>query len=96
MRQTLHLIPADEFPLYIAARKRARAKAVLSIMAKCKITREEPDALTSKFLAFNAMNRAFWMSRRHRNFQTPGLRMKICKGMKRSFSFAHSLSRANT
>src|SRR6185437_9541847 len=46
MRQTLHLVPADEFPLYIAAHKNARAKAVLSIMARCKITREEADALT--------------------------------------------------
>jgi len=58
MRQTLHLIPADEFPLYIAAHKSARAKAVLSIMARCKITREEADALISNFLAFNARNRA--------------------------------------
>src|SRR3954471_2270442 len=32
MRQTLHLVPADEFLLYIVAHKSARAKAVLSIM----------------------------------------------------------------
>src|SRR5712671_2321536 len=38
MRQTLHLVPSDEFSLYIAAHKSARAKAVLSIMARCKIT----------------------------------------------------------
>ena len=50
MRQTLHLIPADEFPLYIAAHKRARAKAVLSIMARCKITRDEADALSALIL----------------------------------------------
>ncbi|HWG39659.1 MAG TPA: winged helix DNA-binding domain-containing protein [Candidatus Acidoferrales bacterium] len=50
MRQTLHLVPADEFPLYIAAHKNARAKAVLSIMARCKITREEADALTALIL----------------------------------------------
>jgi hypothetical protein len=50
MRQTLHLVPADEFPLYIAAHKNARAKAVLSIMARCKITREEADALSSLIL----------------------------------------------
>lgn len=50
MRQTLHLVPADEFPLYIAAHKNARAKAVLSIMARCKITRDEADALSALIL----------------------------------------------
>jgi hypothetical protein len=50
MRQTLHLVPADEFALYIAAHKSARAKAVLSIMARCKITREEADALSALIL----------------------------------------------
>jgi hypothetical protein len=50
MRQTLHLIPADEFPLYIAAHKSARVKAVLSIMARCKITRDEADDLTAMIL----------------------------------------------
>jgi hypothetical protein len=50
MRQTLHLVPADEFPLYIAAHKNARAKAVLSIMARCRITREEADGLSALIL----------------------------------------------
>jgi hypothetical protein len=50
MRQTLHLVPADEFPLYIAAHKNARAKAVLSIMARCKSTRDEADALSALIL----------------------------------------------
>ncbi|HEY4661806.1 MAG TPA: winged helix DNA-binding domain-containing protein, partial [Terriglobales bacterium] len=50
MRQTLHLVPADEFALYIAAHKSARAKAVLSIMARCKITREEANALSALIL----------------------------------------------
>ncbi len=50
MRQTLHLVPADEFPLYIAAHKSARAKAVLSIMVRCKITRDEADALSALIL----------------------------------------------
>lgn len=50
MRQTLHLVPADEFPLYIAAHKSARAKAVLSIMARCKITRDEADDLSALIL----------------------------------------------
>ena len=46
MRQTLHLVPADEFALYIAAHKSARAKAVLSIMARCRITQDEADGLS--------------------------------------------------
>ena len=50
MRQTLHLVPADEFSLYIAAHKSARAKAVLSIMARCKITQDEADGLSALIL----------------------------------------------
>lgn len=50
MRQTLHLVPADEFPLYIAAHRRARAKAVLSIMARLKITQDEADGLSALIL----------------------------------------------
>jgi hypothetical protein len=50
MRQTLHLVPADEFSLYIAAQKGARARAVLSIMARFKIRRDEADALSELIL----------------------------------------------
>lgn len=50
MRQTLHLVPGDEFSLYIAAHRSARAKAVLSIMARCKITRDEADGLSALIL----------------------------------------------
>lgn len=50
MRQTLHLVPADEFPLYIAAHRRARAKAVLTIMARLKITQDEADGLSALIL----------------------------------------------
>ncbi len=46
MRQTLHLIPTEEFPLYIAAMKSSRLAGALRIMAKFGITREEADALT--------------------------------------------------
>jgi uncharacterized protein YcaQ len=46
MRQTVHLIPADEFPLYIAALKLSRVAAALRVMAGCGITREEGEALT--------------------------------------------------
>jgi hypothetical protein len=46
MRQTLHLVPADEFLLYIAAVKPSRLAGALRIMAKFGIEREEADALT--------------------------------------------------
>jgi hypothetical protein len=46
MRQTLHLIPTQDFPLYIAANRSARVKSTFSIMARFKITREEADALS--------------------------------------------------
>ena len=46
MRQTLHFIPADEFPLYIAALKLSRVTAALRVMARCGISREEGEALT--------------------------------------------------
>jgi uncharacterized protein YcaQ len=46
MRQTLHLIPTDEFPLYIAALKTSRVAAVLRVMARCGIAREEGESLT--------------------------------------------------
>ena len=47
MRQTLHLIPADEFALYIAAVRSSRVAAVLRIMARFGITREEADDLSA-------------------------------------------------
>jgi hypothetical protein len=47
MRQTLHLVPADEFLLYIAAVKSSRMAGGLRIMAKFGIVREEADALTA-------------------------------------------------
>jgi len=46
MRQTLHLIPADEFPLYISALKSSRVADALRIMARFGITREEAEDLT--------------------------------------------------
>jgi hypothetical protein len=46
MRQTLHLIPADEFPIYIAALKSSRIAAVLRIMARFKISAAEAGDLT--------------------------------------------------
>jgi hypothetical protein len=46
MRQTLHLVPTDEFQLYIAALKPSRVAAALRVMARCGIAREEGEALT--------------------------------------------------
>jgi hypothetical protein len=46
MRQTLHLIPTDEFPIYIAALKQCRRAGALRVMARCGITPEEGEALT--------------------------------------------------
>ena len=46
MRQTLHLVPTEDFPLYIAANRRTRVNSTFSIMARFKITRDEADALS--------------------------------------------------
>ncbi len=50
MRQTVHLVPSDEFSLYIAALKKSRLDAVLRIMAKCGISLRESDKLTADIL----------------------------------------------
>jgi hypothetical protein len=50
MRQTLHLVPTVEFPLYIAAQKKTRVGTVLTRMTKFKITREEAEGLTGLIL----------------------------------------------
>jgi hypothetical protein len=52
MRQTLHLVPTEEFPLYIAAHKKTLIGRVLTRMAKFKITREEAEGLTALILDF--------------------------------------------
>jgi uncharacterized protein YcaQ len=46
MRQTLHLIPTDEFPVYIAALRQCRRAGALRVMARCGISREEGEAIT--------------------------------------------------
>ena len=45
MRQTLHLIPTDEFPLYIAALRPSRFAQAMRVMDRCGITRDESAAL---------------------------------------------------
>lgn len=46
MRQTLHLIPSDELPLYISALRVCRVEDALRVMARFGITREEGESLT--------------------------------------------------
>jgi hypothetical protein len=46
MRQTLHLIPADELPLYISALRSSRVADALRIMARFRIPREEAEDLS--------------------------------------------------
>jgi uncharacterized protein YcaQ len=45
MRQTLHLIPTDEFLLYIAALRPSRFAQAMRVMERCGITREESEAI---------------------------------------------------
>ena len=40
MRQTLHLIPTDEFPIYIAALRPTRFAQAMRVMQRCGITGE--------------------------------------------------------
>jgi hypothetical protein len=50
MRQTLHFIPTDEFPLYISALRSSRRAGVLRVMARCGISEEDADAMTPVIL----------------------------------------------
>jgi uncharacterized protein YcaQ len=45
MRQTLHLLTAKDFPIYIAALRRSRVAAISRIMSKFGVTQREADAL---------------------------------------------------
>ena len=51
MRQTLHLIPTDEFPLYIASLKPSRVAQALRVMARFGIGREEAESVTPMIMA---------------------------------------------
>jgi hypothetical protein len=50
MRQTLHLIPTDEFPLYISALRPSRFAQAMRVMARCGISREESEALIPRIM----------------------------------------------
>jgi uncharacterized protein YcaQ len=45
MRQTLHLIPTDEFLLYISALRPTRFAQAMRVMDRCGITRDESEAI---------------------------------------------------
>jgi Winged helix DNA-binding domain len=45
MRQTLHLIPTDEFLLYIAALRPTRFAQAMRVMERCGVSREESETL---------------------------------------------------
>ncbi len=51
MRQTLHVIPAADFALYINALKQSRVTALLRIAAKFGVTRKHADKMNEQFLA---------------------------------------------
>jgi hypothetical protein len=50
MRQTVHLIPSDEFLLYIAALRSSRVAAALRVMSRCGIAASESEALTLRIV----------------------------------------------
>src|SRR5262249_38519649 len=50
MRQTIHLIPADEFRIYIPALKSCRTAGALRAMARCGEAQEEAAGLTALIL----------------------------------------------
>jgi hypothetical protein len=50
MRQTLHLIPSDEFLLYIAALRPSRYAQAMRVMDRCGITRDESAAIVPQIM----------------------------------------------
>ncbi len=50
MRQTLHLIPTDEFATYISALRPSRFAQAMRVMDRCGITREESEAIIPKIM----------------------------------------------
>jgi len=50
MRQTLHLIPTDEFSLYISALRACRRAGALRVMERCGISAQEAEDITQATL----------------------------------------------
>jgi len=47
MRQTLHLLPAIDFSIYISALKKSRVEALLRIMSKFGVTQKDAEAMNA-------------------------------------------------
>jgi len=47
MRQTLHLVPAAEYPTYVAALRQSRMRALMNIMARIDVGQKEVDGMTA-------------------------------------------------
>jgi len=50
MRQTLHLVPTDEFLLYISALRPSRYAQAMRVMDRCGISREESEELIPRIM----------------------------------------------
>jgi hypothetical protein len=50
MRQTLHLVPTDEFLLYISALRPSRFAQAMRVMARCGISCDESEALIPRIM----------------------------------------------
>src|SRR5579864_371160 len=50
MRQTMHLLPADEYYIYLAAIRHSRMDALMRVMARLSITQKEVDAMNAILL----------------------------------------------
>lgn len=50
MRQTLHLIPTDEFAIYISALRPTRLAQAMRVMDRCGITREESEGIIPRIM----------------------------------------------
>ena len=50
MRQTLHIVPAAEYPTYIAALRQSRMRALMNIMARIDVGQKEVDGMTAALM----------------------------------------------
>lgn len=50
MRQTLHVLPAEDFPIYISALKQSRIEALRRTMSKFEVTEKDADQLNEAVL----------------------------------------------
>src|SRR5215813_8165606 len=50
MRQTLHLVPATEYPTYIAALRQSRMRALMNIMARIDAGQKDVEGMTAALM----------------------------------------------